>query len=166
MLWIADLVGVEPIEVAQGFGHGEVELGRDDIADFEPVTPYQPITGIWSSVTRMTELVGVQGPKWRISAKQALQMYTMGSAWCGFHEDVLGSLQPGKYADMVVLSEDPRTVEPAMIKEIVVMTTIMDGKIVFEREARQAGGSPDVVRVTGPIEEGCACTSAAGDHET
>ena len=66
---------------------------------------------------------------------------------------------------MVVLSEDPRTVEPAMIKEVVVMTTIMDGNNVFEREARQAGGAPDWVRVTGPVDEGCACAGSLEEHD-
>jgi predicted amidohydrolase YtcJ len=122
-----------------------------------PVTPYQPLIGIWSSVTRSTDLVGVQGPEWRITAEQALQMYTLGSAWCALQEDVLGSIEPGKYADLVALSADPRAVDPEAIKDIQTMVTIVDGKIVFDREHGRGAGEPGVVRITGPVDEGCAC---------
>ena len=122
-----------------------------------PVTPYQPMIGIWSSVTRSTDLVGVQGPEWRITAEQALQMYTLGSAWCALQEDVLGSIEPGKYADLVALSADPRAVDPEAIRDIQAMVTIVDGKIVFDREHGHGAGASGVVRVTGPIDAGCAC---------
>ncbi len=122
-----------------------------------PVTPYQPLLGISSSVTRSTDLIGVQGPEWRVSADQALQMYTLNSAWCAFHESVLGSLEPGKYADMVALSADPRAVHPDAIKDVEVTLTIVDGKVVFDRARGGAGQAPGIVRVTSVADEGCAC---------
>ena len=75
-----------------------------------------PLLAIWSMVTRLTEHAGLQGPEWAVTPEQALWMYTYGSAWCGFEEHVKGSLTPGKYADLVALSDDPRAVEPGAIE--------------------------------------------------
>jgi len=97
-----------------------------------PVTPYEPLLGIWSSVTRQTHLAGVQGPEWRISAEEALRMYTLGSAYAAFEEDQKGSISPGKHADLVVLDADPCAVEPDAIREIRVLLTLVDGRPVFE----------------------------------
>ena len=148
---------IEPIGMYLANSQQPVGGGSDS-----PVTPYQPMLGIWSSVTRMTELIGIQGPEWRVAAEQALRMYTLGSAWCAFQEDVLGSLEPGKYADMVALSADPRAVEPDAIKDIEAMLTIVDGRVVFDREEGQAGQAVQRVRATAPLSEGCEC--AETDH--
>jgi predicted amidohydrolase YtcJ len=125
-----------------------------------PVTPYDPMIGIWSSVTRTTELAGVQGPEWSISAEEALQTYTLGSAWCAFEEDVKGSIEPGKYADLVALSADPRAVEPDTIKDIQTMLTIVDGRVVFDRAQGTTGQSARPLRVTASVDDGCACAHA------
>ena len=108
-----------------------------------PVTPFQPLLGIWSSVTRATDRAGVQGPEWAISADEALRMYTLGSAWCAFEEETKGSLSPGKFADVVVLDRDPRAVEPDAIRELNVDRTYVGGQLVFDREGaaiRRTGG--------------------------
>jgi len=97
-----------------------------------PVTPYQPLLGIWSSVTRETYSAGVQGAEWRITPEQALRMYTLGSAYAAFEEHQKGSITPGKLADMVVLDADPCQVEPDAIREIRVVRTIVNGQTVFE----------------------------------
>jgi predicted amidohydrolase YtcJ len=109
-----------------------------------PVTPFQPLVGIWSSVTRATDRAGVQGPEWAISAEEGLRMYTLGSAWCAFEEETRGSLSPGKFADIVVLDHDPRTVEPEAIRELNVERTYVGGRLVFDREGaaiRSTGGA-------------------------
>jgi predicted amidohydrolase YtcJ len=97
-----------------------------------PVTPFEPLLGIWSSVTRQTHLLGVQGREWSISADAALRMYTTGSAYAAFEEDRKGSIEPGKLADLVVLDQDPRAVEPEAIREIKVVQTLVGGRTVFE----------------------------------
>jgi predicted amidohydrolase YtcJ len=97
-----------------------------------PVTPYQPLLGIWSSVTRETHLAGVQGPQWAIPVKEAVGWYTIGSAACAFEENVKGTLEPGKYADIVVLSDDPLTVETEALLETKVLMTMVDGRVVWE----------------------------------
>jgi predicted amidohydrolase YtcJ len=98
-----------------------------------PVTPFAPLLGIWTSVTRETHLAGVQGPEWRISAGEALQMYTYNSAYAAFEEDRKGTIEVGKFADLVVLDADPRRVEPDAIREINIMQTFVGGRSVFER---------------------------------
>jgi predicted amidohydrolase YtcJ len=110
-----------------------------------PVTPFQPLVGIWSSVTRATDRAGVQGPEWAISAEEAVRMYTLGSAWCAFEEDIKGSLSPGKCADMVVLDRDPRAIEPDAIRDLNVDRTYVGGQLVFDREgaaSSRPGGIP------------------------
>ena len=96
-----------------------------------PVTPFEPLIGIWSSVTRATDRAGIQGPEWSISAEEALRMYTVGSAWCAAEEQTKGSLTPGKFADCVVLDRDPRQVEPDAIRELQVLRTYVGGRLVY-----------------------------------
>jgi predicted amidohydrolase YtcJ len=97
-----------------------------------PVTPFQPLLGIWSSVTRQTHGAGVQGPEWKIPVLEALRMYTLGSAYAAFEEDSKGSITPGKLADLVVLDADPLAVQPEAIRDIRVVQTLVGGQTVFE----------------------------------
>jgi len=99
-----------------------------------PVTPFEPLLGIWSSVTRATDRAGIQGPEWAVGVEEALRMYTLGSAWCAFEERTKGSLSRGTYADLVVLDADPRQVEPAAIRHISVAQTYVDGRLVYDRQ--------------------------------
>jgi predicted amidohydrolase YtcJ len=118
---------LEPLSMYLSCSEQPVGGGSDS-----PVTPFQPLLGIWSSVTRQTHGAGVQGPDWKIEAEQALHMYTLGSAYAAFEEDQKGSITPGKLADLVVLNRDPAQVEPEAIREIRVLTTLVDGRVVFE----------------------------------
>jgi predicted amidohydrolase YtcJ len=72
-------------------------------------------------------------PDERITVMEAIRMWTIFSAYSGFEENVKGSIEPGKLADLIVLSEDPLTIPPDKIKDIKVDTTIVDGKIAFAR---------------------------------
>lgn len=98
-----------------------------------PVAPYPPLLGIASSVTRSTRAAGVVGPGWAIGIEDALRMYTRGSAWCSFEESVKGMLIPGAYADLVVLSEDPRGVKAEAIADISVLLTMVGGRVVHDQ---------------------------------
>jgi predicted amidohydrolase YtcJ len=96
-----------------------------------PVTRYEPLIGIWSSVSRATELAGVLGPEHAIAAGEALRWYTTGSAYLLNAEDRIGALTPGLAADLVVLSADPLAVDVNAIKEIVVEETLLAGETVY-----------------------------------
>jgi len=71
-------------------------------------------------------------PEERISAAQALALYTVNAAYASFEEDIKGSISPGKLADIVVLSGDPTEVPPERIKDIKVEMTIIGSKVVWE----------------------------------
>ena len=64
--------------------------------------------------------------------EEALRIYTMHSAYASFDEDVKGSIEVGKLADLVVLGEDPTQIDPFGIKDIQVERTIVGGKVVYE----------------------------------
>jgi predicted amidohydrolase YtcJ len=93
-----------------------------------PVTPYQPLLGIWSSVTRATEFAGILGPEWGCTVEQALWMYTRGSAYCSFDEHRRGQLTPGFLADLVVLAADPVAAPVDEIRHLPVELTLLGGK--------------------------------------
>ncbi|MCK4354628.1 MAG: amidohydrolase family protein, partial [Dehalococcoidia bacterium] len=65
--------------------------------------------------------------------EEAIKIYTLGSAYASFEENVKGSIEVGKLADFVVLSNDPSRVSPDSIRAIDVEKTIVGGKIVYER---------------------------------
>ena len=92
-----------------------------------------PLLGVYAAVTRKTGTGQTISPGEGIAPLEALKMYTHWSAYATFEENVKGSIIPGKLADLVVLSGDPTQVNQEEIKEIKVMMTIIDGKVVWER---------------------------------
>lgn len=100
------------------------------------VAPLDPLMGIHGAATRITlddKRPGGWVPEQRISVAEAIRAYTMGSAYASFDERVKGSIEPGKLADLTVLSADILTIPPVRIRETRVAMTIFDGKVVFER---------------------------------
>lgn len=97
------------------------------------VTDPVPLHMIEMAVTRRTwkEPDYVLAPQERISVESAIRAVTSEAAWQLFSEHEVGSLEVGKYADMVILDADPRTVEPDMIKSIKVLETWMGGNKVY-----------------------------------
>ncbi|MDX1671252.1 MAG: amidohydrolase [Balneolaceae bacterium] len=99
------------------------------------VAPADPLGGIFASVTRMT-LDGKNPEGWipeqKITVEQALRAYTKNAAYASFDEEIKGSLEPGKLADFVVISNDPTRVKPAEIRNIQVERTYVGGKLVFK----------------------------------
>lgn len=95
------------------------------------------IQGIYAAVTRHT-LDGLNPEGWvpeqKITVEQALKAYTLDAAYASYEELIKGSLEIGKLADFVVLSEDPRVVEPSQLSDINVLYTFVDGHKVFELE--------------------------------
>ena len=90
------------------------------------------MTGVYGAVIRRAESGQTLLPDEAISTEQALALYTVNGAFTSFEEDNKGSITPGKLADIVVLSEDPTTVEPEQIKDIRVEMTVIGGEVVWE----------------------------------
>lgn len=101
------------------------------------VTDPVPLHMIEMAVTRKTwkEPDYVLAPQERISVESAIRAVTSEAAWQLFSDHEVGSLEPGKLADLVILDQDPRKVDPDSIKEIAVMETWMDGRQVYKRGA-------------------------------
>ncbi|UCD97156.1 MAG: amidohydrolase [Candidatus Bathyarchaeota archaeon] len=93
-----------------------------------PVEPISPLKGICAAVTENAT------PSENLTVDQALKLYTFNGAYASFEENVKGSIEVGKVADLVVLSEDPYEIEPEQIKEIKVEKTIVAGEVVYDRE--------------------------------
>ena len=74
----------------------------------------------------------ILAPDERVSVEAAIRAQTINAAWAQHEEDELGSLEPGKLADLVILEDDPRAVKPTAIGDISVSETWMDGRLVFK----------------------------------
>ena len=100
-----------------------------------PVAPMEVLMGIYGAATRRT-LDGKHPDGWvpeqKISVAEAIHAYTMGSAYASFTEKIKGSIEPGKLADMVVVSDDILSIPPAEIANTHVVTTIFDGKVIYK----------------------------------
>tara|TARA_R110001599_G_scaffold353231_1_gene590993 strand:- start:70930 stop:72639 length:1710 start_codon:yes stop_codon:yes gene_type:complete len=97
-----------------------------------PVTPMLPLQAVWSQVFRTTFGGDVLGPEQRIGVMDALRAVTIDAAWQVFQESNRGSLEAGKYADLVVLSGNPLE-NPLQLRELVVEQTIIGGATVYRR---------------------------------
>lgn len=99
-----------------------------------PVIEADPMIGIYSAMVRADKRSGVvAGEDQKVGLLDAIRMYTYNGAYASLEEDIKGSIEPGKLADMAVLSEDILSTPIDRIKSIKVDMTILDGKIVFER---------------------------------
>jgi predicted amidohydrolase YtcJ len=101
-------------------------LGSDATA----VAPSNPFYTLWFAVTgRM--IGGRKVNRQSIPRQEALIAHTRNNAWFVFQENNLGSIQPGKYADLVVLDRDYFTIPADRIKDIKPVMTMVGGKIVY-----------------------------------
>ena len=135
--WAEKRIGPERIRTTYAFralidAGATVAFGSD-----WTVAPLDPLYGIYAGVTRRT-LDGAHPGGWvpeqRITVEEALTAYTRAAAYAAFREDDLGTLEPGKYADLVVLSGDLRTTPPEQLDRVRVDLTMVGGRIVFRRE--------------------------------
>lgn len=98
-----------------------------------PVTPEEPLGNISVAATRIAPSGRVLAPEERITVEQAIRAQTIDAAWQLFADNVIGSLEVGKYADLVVLSADPRTVPAETIPDLVVEATFLAGRRVYPK---------------------------------
>ena len=97
-----------------------------------PISYYaEPLLEIYGEVTRGTQWGGKLGPDQRISRADAIRSVTINGAYTTFEEKEKGSIEPGKYADFVVLSGDILKVPAEQIRDLKVLTTVLGGKAVY-----------------------------------
>ena len=97
-----------------------------------PITPMRPLQAVWSQVERLSKSGALIGADQRIDRDAALRAVTIDAAWQVFMDDRIGSLEPGKLADLIVLSGDPLT-EPD-VRDLKVLRTVIEGEAVYSIE--------------------------------
>jgi predicted amidohydrolase YtcJ len=149
------IASMQPLHLAYDGGWAEKRIGPDRVKSMYafkslldsgavlafgsdwPVAPMKPLEGIYAAVTRRT-LNGKNPDGWipeqKISVAQAVHAYTMGSAYAEFEDDIKGSLEPGKLADIVVLDTDIFQATPDQLSQAKVDMTLVGGKVMFERK--------------------------------
>ncbi|MFQ5380201.1 MAG: amidohydrolase [Dehalococcoidia bacterium] len=107
---------------------GVVVAGGSD----SPVTDFAPLFGIEQAMTRATSGGQVCGPDEKVDLTTAIRMHTINGAYASFEEDIKGSIEPGKLADLVVLGEDISRVTAAEVRQIPVAMTLVGGEVAYE----------------------------------
>jgi predicted amidohydrolase YtcJ len=120
-----------------------------------PVLPHKPLEMIWCGVNRLSyhgqEIFTTEydaDSKYRsidqrVSPEEALKAVTINAAYGQFIDDVVGSIEVGKWADFVVLDENPLKVDPLRIKDIKILETIVGGEVVFAADADEPSSEED-----------------------
>ena len=107
-----------------------------------PVAPLDPLIGIYAAATRRTlDGKNPQGwtPEQRITVAEAVHAYTVGAAFAEHQEQVKGTLEPGKLADLVVLTDDIFRMPPADLDKVRVYMTVFDGSVIYKQAPGTAG---------------------------
>ncbi len=97
----------------------------------EATNPWDPWLGIYVAVTRQTEGAGVLNPDQRLSRVEALRFYTINNAALHGEEREKGTIEPGKLADLVLVTPDPLTCPEDELRDVRVLRTIVGGRTVF-----------------------------------
>lgn len=135
--WAERVIGPERIKTTYAFrslldGGARLAFSSDWF-----VAPAEPIVGIYAAVTRRT-LDGANPEGWvageKITVEEALYAYTVAAAYASYDEDSKGTIRPGMLADLVLIDRDITAVPPETIRDARVLTTIVDGNIVYDVE--------------------------------
>jgi hypothetical protein len=104
-----------------------------------PVAPPVPLTEAWSAVTRRGLYSGdrVWAPAEAVTPEQAMRMITIDAAYTLGVDDLVGSIEPGKLADFVVLGDDPQKVPRLRMKDVPVVATVLGGRVITVEETRK-----------------------------
>ncbi len=146
MRWMEERIGKERSKGAYAFkslqmGGARLCFGTDWPGTNAAYYPANPLLGIYAAVTRKTltgEPSGGWFPDQILTVPEAIEAYTMGSAWAAYEEEDKGSITPGKLADFAVLSKDITSIPSMEIKDVDVVMTILGGKIIFDQEEENA----------------------------
>jgi len=137
MEFLEDRIGPERMETCASPWRSFIDAGciLPCGSDF-PIYSHNPLTGIHAAVTRQ-DADGFPEGGWqarqRMTREEALRGYTIWTARAAFQEDLIGSIEGGKLADLVVLDKDIMTIEPEEILTTKVIMTMVGGKIVYQR---------------------------------
>jgi predicted amidohydrolase YtcJ len=131
--WVVDRVGKKRARWVYCFktlrDEGLVVASGSDC----PVEKISPLLGIWAAVERK------DFPEKGMAVKDALETYTVNAAYASFDEDRKGTIEPGKLADFVILSDDLFEAQPNEIKRVTVEMTVVDGRVVYASKRFQNG---------------------------
>jgi len=140
MRWMEERIGNKRSEGAYAFRRlwdagAIISFGSDSPGTNASRYYLNPMLGIYSAVSRKT-LSGSPESGWfpseRLTVEEAIRAYTFNTAYASFEDDIKGSLEVGKLADLVVLSDNLLQISPAKIKDVYVKSTIVGGKIVYQ----------------------------------
>jgi predicted amidohydrolase YtcJ len=93
-----------------------------------PIESISPLLGIWAAVCRKDNV------NENLTVMEALQTYTVSAAFSSFDEDSKGTIETGKFADFVILSDDQFSLKLSKIKAVTVEMTVVNGKVVYVKE--------------------------------
>ena len=135
--WYYNRYALPSLQDVHAFAEGDFAWTRDpdDRTSFRPINPLLTLYGYVTRKQLREDGTTCDPQPWvarhKITAEQALRMATIEAAYAASLDGVLGSLTPGKLADLVVLSQNPLTVDPDDIKDIEVLLTMMNGRIEY-----------------------------------
>jgi predicted amidohydrolase YtcJ len=107
-------------------------LGASLAAGTDIVRPFNPMMNAWGMMTRGTKSAGIQGPEHAIDVATALRLYTMGTAELNGEADRLGSVTPGKLADLVGYPADPLAADPDDLAKLTPAFTMVGGRAAHD----------------------------------
>ena len=141
MRWMEERIGRERSRGAYAFRRiwdsgAVLSFGSDSPGTNASRYYLNPMLGLYAAVTRKTLAGQPEGgwfPQEKIKMEEAIQAYTLNTAYAAFEEDIKGSITVGKLADFVVLSDNLLTMDPDDIKDVIITMTVVGGRIVFEK---------------------------------
>ncbi|HIO88304.1 MAG TPA: amidohydrolase, partial [Candidatus Marinimicrobia bacterium] len=141
MRWMEERIGQDRCVGAYAFrslwDNGAVVcFGSDSPGTNAARYPLNPMLGLYAAVTRQT-LTGEPDEGWfpeqKLTMEEAIQAYTLNSAYASFEESIKGSITVGKLADMAVLSDNLLKIEPEKIKDVENVMTVLGGKVIYKK---------------------------------
>ena len=137
MRWAPSILGEERYHEGYAWNTLRQAGARLAFGTDYPVEHINPLRGLYAAVTREFEDGGPEGgwlSEEKVSIEEAIRAYTAGSAFAEFEERRKGTLSPGKFADLIVLSQDITHVSPPELLRTDVLLTMVGGKIVYQKE--------------------------------
>ena len=140
MRWMEERIGRERSRGAYAFRRiwdsgAVLSFGSDSPGTNASRYYLNPMLGLYAAVTRKTLSGQPEGgwfPQEKITIEEAIQAYTLNTAFAAYEEDIKGSISEGKLADFVVVSDNLLTMNADDIKDVTVLMTVVGGKVVYE----------------------------------